>query len=134
MGEVDGNVGTWGFARGGMGAVSKSIAGAFQAYGGELRTEAGVDTIIVNNGKTAGVALENGDEIHGRLVVSAMDVKRTFLNCMDEKDLPEKFHRIPTHTIGTTTSNPRGCPRLPRRPPGQDRTAGYRPGIWCQGR
>jgi len=93
MGDVDGNVGTWGFARGGMGAVSNSIAGAFQAYGGELRTEAGVDQIIVKNGRATGVALENGDEISGRLVVSAMDVKRTFLNCMDKSDLPEAFYK-----------------------------------------
>ena len=93
MGEVDGNVGSWGFARGGMGAVSGSIASAFQAYGGELRTEAGVDKIIVQGGKAQGVALENGEEIKGRLVVSAMDVKRTFLNCIDKSDLPEHFVR-----------------------------------------
>jgi phytoene dehydrogenase-like protein len=93
MGDVDGNVGSWGFARGGMGSVSKSIAGAFQAAGGELRTEAGVDQIIVKNGKTAGVALENGDELSARVVVSAMDVKRTFLTCMDKKDLPAAFHK-----------------------------------------
>ncbi len=92
MGDVDGNVGTWGLARGGMGAVSESIAGAFQAYGGELRTEAGVDQIIVKDGKATGVALENGDEISGRIVVSAMDVKRTFLSCMDKSDLPESFY------------------------------------------
>ena len=93
MGEVDGNVGSWGFARGGMGSVSKAIAGAFQAAGGELRTEAGVDTIIVKDGKAQGVALENGEEIQGRLVVSAMDVKRTFLQCMDRSDVPEAFYR-----------------------------------------
>ena len=93
MGDVDGNVGSWGFARGGMGSVSNSIAGAFQSYGGELRTEAGVDKIIVTGGKTTGVALENGEEINARLVVSAMDVKRTFLNCMDKSDLPENFYK-----------------------------------------
>ena len=92
MGDVDGNVGSWGFARGGMGAVSNSIAGAFQSYGGELRTEAGVDKIIVKSGKATGVALENGDEINARLVVSAMDVKRTFLKCMDKSDVPEHFY------------------------------------------
>jgi len=92
MGDVDGNVGSWGFARGGMGSVANAIAGAFQAYGGELRTDAGVDQIIVRNGKATGVALENGEEINGRIVVSAMDVKRTFLNCMDKSDLPEAFH------------------------------------------
>jgi phytoene dehydrogenase-like protein len=92
MGDVDGNVGSWGYARGGMGAVANSIAGAFQSYGGEIRTDAGVDKIIVKNGKATGVALENGEEINGRLVVSAMDVKRTFLQCMDKSDLPAEFH------------------------------------------
>ena len=92
MGEVDGNVGTWGYARGGMGAVSKAIAGAFKAYGGELRTEAGVGRILVKEGKATGVALESGEEISGRVVVSAMDVKRTFLSCMEESDLPEDFY------------------------------------------
>ena len=93
MGDVDGNVGSWGLARGGMGSVAKAIAGAYQAAGGELRTDSGVDQIIVRNGKVAGVALENGEEISGNLVVSAMDVKRTFLTCMDKNDLPEKFYR-----------------------------------------
>jgi phytoene dehydrogenase-like protein len=92
MGDVDGTVGSWGFARGGMGAVSKAIAGAFQRYGGELRTEAGVDKFIVRNGKAAGVGLENGDELYADVVVSAMDVKRTFLTCMDQGDLPEAFY------------------------------------------
>ena len=95
MGDVDGNVGTWGFARGGMGAVSQSIASAFQAYGGELRTEAGVDRIRVANGKAIGVALDSGEEINARVVVSAMDVKRTFLGCMDESDVdPAFYHRV----------------------------------------
>jgi len=93
MGDVDGNVGSWGFARGGTGAVANAIAAAFKVEGGELRTEAGVDKFIVKNGKVAGVALDNGDEIHANVVVSAMDAKRTFLNCMDKSDLPEKFHK-----------------------------------------
>ena len=93
MGEVDGNIGAWGFARGGMGAVSKAIAGAFQFYGGELRTDAGVEKIVVSNRRAKGVGLTNGEEIKADIVVSAMDVKRTFLKCMDESDLPREFYR-----------------------------------------
>lgn len=93
MGDVDGNIGTWGYARGGMGAVSAAIAGAFQSFGGELRTGSGVDRIRVRNGKAIGVGLDNGDEIDARIVVSAMDVKRTFLACMDEGDLDRDFRR-----------------------------------------
>jgi len=38
-----------------------------------------------------GVALENGEEVRGQIVVSNLDVKRTFINCMDPKDLPGDF-------------------------------------------
>ncbi len=92
MGDVDGNVGSWGYARGGMGGVSNAIAGAFQSYGGELRTETGVDQITVADGRTTGVVLESGEEISARLVVSAMDVKRTFLQCVEKSHLPEPFY------------------------------------------
>ena len=123
MGEVDGNVGSWGFARGGMGAVSNAIAGAFQAAGGELRTEAGVEKIIVRNGKAAGVGLENGDELEAHIVVSAMDVKRTFLACMDRSDLPERFlHRVEHFKIRGSSGKLNialdGLPTFPALPEG----------------
>jgi phytoene dehydrogenase-like protein len=123
MGDVDGNVGSWGFARGGMGAVSESIARALKSYGGELRTEAGVEQIIVRNNKTTGVALENGEEISGRLVVSAMDVKRTFLKCMDRNDLPGEFYnRIENFKIRGSSGKLNialdGLPTFPALPPG----------------
>ena len=123
MGDVDGNVGSWGFARGGMGAVSKSIAGAFQSYRGKLRTEAGVDKIIVGDGRVKGVGLENGEEITGRIVVSAMDVKRTFLQCMDRSDLPEAFlHRVENFKIRGSSGKLNialdGLPEFPALPQG----------------
>lgn len=93
MGDVDGNVGAWGLARGGMGAISNAIAGALQEHGGEIRTNAGVQKIKVDKGKAVGVILENGDEIHARIVVSNLDAKRTFTKIMDEQDLPEDVVR-----------------------------------------
>jgi len=88
MGDVDGNIGAWGLARGGMGAISHAIAGALKEHGGEIRTNAGVDKITVKNGKAVGVVLDNGDELHADIVVSNMDAKRTFTQCMDKNDLP----------------------------------------------
>jgi phytoene dehydrogenase-like protein len=87
MGDVDGQMGAWGFARGGMGAVSKAIAGAFAAHGGEIRADAGVARILVRGGRVSGVALANGDEYHADLVLSSVDPRRTFLGLMDERDL-----------------------------------------------
>ncbi len=123
MGEVDGNIGSWGYARGGMGAVSKAIAGAFQAYGGELRTDAGVDRIVVSDGKVKGVALENGEEIDSQIVVSGMDVKRTFLRCMDKSDLPEAFwNRVKNFKIRGSSGKLNialdGLPTFPALPDG----------------
>jgi|TARA_B110000902_G_scaffold266589_1_gene354945 phytoene dehydrogenase-like protein len=88
MGDVDGNVGAWGLARGGMGAISNAIASAFKENGGEIRCNAGVQKILVKDGKAVGVVLENGDDLYADIVVSNMDAKRTFTKCMDKEDLP----------------------------------------------
>lgn len=93
MGEVDGSVGAWGYARGGMGAVTKALAASFQASGGTIRTGAEVERVLVKGGKAKGIVLAGGEEIYGKLVVSNADVKRTFLKLVDDKDLPDVFLR-----------------------------------------
>jgi phytoene dehydrogenase-like protein len=93
MGDVDGAIGAWGFARGGMGAISAALGAAFEEAGGEIIKGAGVAQFVVRNGKITGVALENGDEYHAPIVASNMDVKRTFLTHTDRADLPEDFTR-----------------------------------------
>ena len=89
MGDVDGNVGAWGFARGGMGAIANSLSKALQSYGGEIICDADVDEIIVRNGRAKGVALKDGTEYRADIVVSNLDPKRTFLDITNPKDLPE---------------------------------------------
>jgi phytoene dehydrogenase-like protein len=89
MGDMDGNIGAWGLARGGMGAISTALAGAVRAHGGVIRTQAGVQKVLVQNRKAVGVMLENGDELRARIVVSNLDAKRTFTRIMDKADLPE---------------------------------------------
>ncbi len=123
MGDVDGNAGTWGYARGGMGAVATALAGAMQTYGGELRTDAGVEQIVVKNGKVKGVALTNGEEIDARIVVSGMDVKRTFLKCMDPSDLdPDFYARVKNFKIRGSSGKLNialdGMPSFPALPKG----------------
>ncbi len=91
MGDVDGNMGAWGFARGGMGAIADAMGACFEDHGGEIIAGSGVDQIMVRNGKVTGVALENGNEYYSDVVVSNMTFPRTFLECMDEKDLDPAF-------------------------------------------
>lgn len=93
MGEVDGSVGAWGYARGGMGAITRALADSFRASGGTIRTGAEVERVLVKDGETKGVVLAGGEEVHGRLVVSNADVKRTFLKLVEDKELPAPFLR-----------------------------------------
>ena len=88
MGDVDGSVGSWGLARGGMGSISKALADSFQTFGGRIQCDSEVSQVIVRNKRVKGVALKNGDEYSADIVVSNLDPKRTFLKIMDEKDLP----------------------------------------------
>ena len=88
MGDVDGNIGAWGLARGGMGAISDAIAGALQSFGGEIRTEAPVARIRVRDRSANGVVLESGEEIEAGIVVSNLDARRTFTRIMERDDLP----------------------------------------------
>jgi phytoene dehydrogenase-like protein len=92
MGEIDGAFRSWGFARGGTGAISEAIAGAARAAGVEIRTEAAIERIKVANGRATGVVLAgSGQEIDAGLVVSSLDPHLTFLKLMDAKALPDEF-------------------------------------------
>jgi len=77
---------------GAVGAISNAIAGALAEHGGEIRTSAGVQQVLVENRKAVGVVLENGDEIRARIVVSNLDAKRTFTRIMDKNDLPQGIY------------------------------------------
>jgi phytoene dehydrogenase-like protein len=93
MGDIDDAVGAWGFARGGMGAVSNALRASLEASGGSVRTDAPVERILVRNGRACGVALASGEQIGSATVVSNMDVKRTFLKAVDPIHLPGDFVR-----------------------------------------
>ena len=91
MGELDGVFRAWGFAKGGNGSVSAAIASAARAAGAEIRTEAPVANVLVENGRATGVALASGEEIRATLVLSNADPRRTFFDLVGEKHLPSEF-------------------------------------------
>ncbi len=92
MGEIDGAFRSWGFARGGTGAISNAIAAAAREAGVEIRTETSVSRISVKNGRADGVVLSNGDELTADMVLSSVDPNLTFLRFMDaDRELPGEF-------------------------------------------
>jgi phytoene dehydrogenase-like protein len=123
MGDVDGSMGAWGFARGGMGAIADALAGAFQEHGGELRTGAGVDKVLVKNRRVQGVVLDDGEEIYADRVVSNLDAKRTFLGILDPKDAGEKLVKAAQNfkirgSSGKLNIALNGVPEFPALPTG----------------
>jgi phytoene dehydrogenase-like protein len=76
-----------------MGAVTNALAASLQASGGEIRTAAGAEHVLTEGGRVTGVALADGTEVKTKMVISGLDVKRTFLGLVDKGDLPGEFLR-----------------------------------------
>jgi len=91
MGEIDGAFRSWGFARGGTGAISNAIGDAAREAGVEIRTEAAIEKILLKNGRAVGVVLQNGDEIQAEVVSSSVDPRLTFMKMVGEEHLPGDF-------------------------------------------
>src|SRR5580698_5182542 len=91
MGEIDGAFRSWGFSRGGTGAISNAIGAAAREAGVEIRTQAPVEKILVKNGRTTGVVLKSGEEISATVVSSSVDPHLTFEKFMQPSDLPSDF-------------------------------------------
>jgi phytoene dehydrogenase-like protein len=91
MGEIDGAFRSWGFSRGGTGAISNAIADAAREAGVEIRTKAPVGKILVKHGRAAGVALQSGEELFANVVSSSVDPHLTFERFLEPNELPADF-------------------------------------------
>src|SRR5262245_44500217 len=91
MGEIDGAFRSWGFSRGGTGAISNAIASAAREAGVEIRTSAPVAQIVATNGEARSVMLANGDEIAANPVLAGVVPHLTFLKLLEPKELPGEF-------------------------------------------
>ena len=59
------------------------------AFGPEIRLEAPVERVVTRDGRATGVALADGTEFHAGVVVSALDPRRTFLELVEPRELPD---------------------------------------------
>jgi phytoene dehydrogenase-like protein len=80
-----------GHVMGGMGSITQALAAAGQKLGVEIRTSAPVAKVEMRNGRAYSVVLEDGTELHGRMILSNADPKRTFLKMVEARELPEDF-------------------------------------------
>ena len=79
--------------RGGVGVLTKALAAAAKEHGVQVRTGQAVARVIVKEGRALGVALDGGEEIGARRVVSNADPRRTFMSLVDPVHLAPEFVR-----------------------------------------
>jgi phytoene dehydrogenase-like protein len=92
IGDVgDGQLGSWGYPEGGMGAVSEAISRSARSFGAEIRTNAKVSRLLVRNGAVLGAVLENGEEFHAPVVVTTLHPRTAFLDHIPRAELPADF-------------------------------------------
>jgi phytoene dehydrogenase-like protein len=89
IGEHDGEFGSWAFHKKGNGGFTQVLARAAEAYGAEILLNAPVEAVITKDGRTTGVALADGTEYYADTVVSALDPRRTFLELVNPRELPD---------------------------------------------
>lgn len=74
---------------GGSQRLAEALAGAVRESGGEIRCGVEPRRIVVEGGKAVGVELGSGERIGARLfVASSLNPQQTFLDLMDEDDVP----------------------------------------------
>jgi phytoene dehydrogenase-like protein len=92
IGDVgDGQLGSWGYPEGGMGAVSAAIADAARGFGADIRTDARVERLIVRDGRVHGAVLTTGEELYAPVVVTSLHPKIAFLDQVPRSELPPSF-------------------------------------------
>ena len=91
MGFAGGSRGVWGYVAGGMGALSTALARSAEAAGVEIRVDARVDEILIEDGRVRGVRLADDSLIESRCVASNLDAHQTFQRLIASDQLPSEF-------------------------------------------
>ncbi len=76
MCRLPGSAGTWMVVRGGMGTVTRTIAGAAAGAGAEIRTGVEVDRITFDGGTVSGASTVDGEQVRAGAVLVCTDVFR----------------------------------------------------------
>jgi phytoene dehydrogenase-like protein len=91
IGDAGLGLSSWGYPRGGMGAVADALRSSAEEFGAEVRTNAPVERILQRDGRVRGVVLDGGEELEAGLVVATTHPRTTFLEQLGREELPDDF-------------------------------------------
>ncbi|MBI5283928.1 MAG: NAD(P)/FAD-dependent oxidoreductase [Chloroflexi bacterium] len=88
------------YPKGGGQVLPGRLVDVVRANGGEVRTRARVERILIEEGRAAGVRLTTGEELRAPVVVSNADLKRTMLDLVGREHLSaETVRRIESYRM-----------------------------------
>jgi phytoene dehydrogenase-like protein len=93
FGEVNGKRGVWGHAIGGMGAITQAMARCAMSRGVEIRVNAAVREVIVEEGRAVGVVTADGERLEATAIVSNLNPRLLYTQLMRAEDVPAEFNR-----------------------------------------
>ncbi|HSX65913.1 NAD(P)/FAD-dependent oxidoreductase [Nocardioides sp.] len=88
--------GAW-FPQGGGQMLSAGFAEVITSHGGQIRTNTGVEKILIEGGKVTGVRLDGGERIDAAAVVSGADIMRTYTDLVGLEHLPATYRQRVKH-------------------------------------
>jgi phytoene dehydrogenase-like protein len=89
LGELNGKSGVWGYAIGGMGAITQAMARVATQYGARIDVSSEVREIIVESDRTAGVVLKDGTSVRGRAVIANVNPQYLFQSLLPREVVPQ---------------------------------------------
>ena len=77
------------YCYGGSHKLASALAREVTKHGGLILESAGVNKILIENGRTAGVTIDEGRTIRSKVVMSTLDPQTTFIDLVGAEHLPE---------------------------------------------
>lgn len=79
------------YPKGGMQVMVNAFVAGIEQHGGEILTGTRARRVLVEQGRAAGVLLENGQRVQAPLVISNADARQTFEELVGTEHLPPEF-------------------------------------------
>jgi len=94
------------YPHGGLCAISETFADIICEYGGDVKLNKSVDSILIDKGRVLGIKLKSGEEFKSRAVVSNAGIKATVANLVPAETFPGDYCRYAeTLSYGSVNDN-----------------------------
>jgi phytoene dehydrogenase-like protein len=88
FGEVNGKSGVWGYAIGGMGAITQAMANAAVEHGVRIDVCSEVREVLVEGDRVAGIVLKDGTPVRARAVIANVNPQYLFQTVVPRDAVP----------------------------------------------